>query len=804
MIRLLLIVVLVGVSITLQAQDKHAYCSKYKTANHANRLLIEDLRSDSLDIINTNIKLDMSTITAYQVTGAATLTCKSLVQGLNSITLDFEGLTVDSVIGGGVSGFLHQDSILRVMFGSPLSEGQQIEYTVYYHGKPMQDASGWGGFYFSGNFSWNLGVGFADDPHSYGRIWFPCFDNFIERSSFDFQIRVQNDRRASSNGVLTSVVDNNDGTTTYNWSLTQHIPSYLACVAVGPYIVHGESINAENGPLPVEIYGRLSDSANIVTSFQNLDDAVLKFEEVYGQYRFDKVGYSLVPFNSGAMEHATNITYPISASNGSLAQEDLMAHELAHMWWGDNITCQTDGDMWINEGWASFSEYLFQEEVYGRDAYENSMLADLRFMLQFAHHTEGGYRAVSGQPHEYVYGDHVYKKGALVAHNLRGYMGDGAFEDAIHQFMEQFKYSPVSSDSLEKHFTLYSGMDLEPFFRDWVFTGGYNVVLLDSFISVENSGSYDVILYLQQKLNGRVEMHDEVPVYYTIFDENWNEESGMVRLSGQAEQESISSSIQPAHIQLYYFNEQAQARTMDKLVISEVQSIDLKNMAWDVEVESIDDSAQVFFEHIWSAPDPIKAFTSKPYRLSSYHYWRVSGLDLENIQMSGEFFYDGRTGGNTGYMDMDLVSIQEDSLVLLYRSDASDDWEEYAHYSKNVLGQSDNAWGLIELSNILPGEYTLANLDQTALGMESYENETLLEVYPNPSKNEINIQVSDRLTLTNVTLEIYDIKGQKVRSETIYDNTTRLEMASFKSGVYTYRLVDNGKLRTTGKFILTD
>ena len=350
----------------------------------------------------------------------------------------------------------------------------------------------------------------------------------------------------------------------------------------------------------------------LLTSFQNLDDAVLKFEEVYGQYRFDKVGYSLVPFNSGAMEHATNITYPISASNGSLAQEDLMAHELAHMWWGDNITCQTDGDMWINEGWASFSEYLFQEEVYGRDAYENSMLADLRFMLQFAHHTEGGYRAVSGQPHEYVYGDHVYKKGALVAHNLRGYMGDGAFEDAIHQFMEQFKYSPVSSDSLEKHFTLYSGLDLEPFFRDWVFTGGYNVVLLDSFVSVENSGSYDVILYLQQKLNGRVEMHDEVPVYYTIFDENWNEESGMVRLSGQAEQESISSSIQPAHIQLYYFNEQAQARTMDKLVISEVQSIDLKNMAWDVEVESIDDSAQVFFEHIWSAPIQLRPSLLSP------------------------------------------------------------------------------------------------------------------------------------------------------------------------------------------------
>ena len=161
-----------------------------------------------------------------------------------------------------------------------------------------------------------------------------------------------------------------------------------------------------------------------------------------------------MPFNAGAMEHATNITYPIYAVNGGLGQEELMAHELAHMWWGDNVTCQTDGDMWINEGWASFSEYLFLEDVYSRERYESAMKADLREMLQFAHHREEMYRAVSGQPHEYVYGDHVYKKGALVAHNLRGYMGDEAFFSAIDQFMEQFKHSAVSSDSLEKWFSI--------------------------------------------------------------------------------------------------------------------------------------------------------------------------------------------------------------------------------------------------------------------------------------------------------------------------------------------------------------
>jgi hypothetical protein len=793
---------LVAISLFCQtaiAQSSDQYCSNYKKATTANRLLIEDLRSDSLDIVNTSLDLDLTLVSISQISGVAKLSCRSRLSGLESVTFDFEGLVVDSVKGSNVSEYIHQDSVLRVSFANPLGVNEEVEIEIYYHGSPMKDASGWGGFYFSGNFSWNLGVGFEDDPHSYGRVWFPCFDNFIERSTFDFKVRVNDDRRASCNGLLSQVLENNDGTTTYFWELAQSIPSYLACVAVGPYIIVNSQITAQNGSLPVQIHGRKTDSASIVASFQHLGEAVLKFEDAYGPYRFDKVGYSLVPFNSGAMEHATNITYPISASNGGLSQEDLMAHELAHMWWGDNVTCQTDGDMWINEGWASFSEYLFQEAVYGRDAYEKSMQEDLRLMLQFGHHNEGGYRAVSGQPHDLVYGDHVYKKGALVAHNLRGSIGDELFFEAIHNIMEDFKYSAISSDTLEKYFTQYSGIDMEPFFRDWVFSGGYNLVVLDSFLAVENGENYDVVLTLQQKLKGRENMHDEVPVYYSVFDSEWNQESGMFKMSGYRSQESIETSIEPVHVQLYFGNEQAQARTMDKVVVTEIESLDLKNMFWDVEVDAVEDSALVFFEHFWSQPDPVKALDIKPYRLSEYHYWRVSGLDLEKAEMSGQFFYDGRVGG---YLDIDLVSIQEDSLVLLHRVNASDDWVEYEFYSKNILGQSDNAWGLIELDKILPGEYTLANLDRTILHSSDNILESVVEIFPNPARNEITVNLNDNLSLSDLLFEIYNIEGKLIQSESLIDIVTRMNVSNFSNGVYNYRLVKGGRAIDSGKFVL--
>ena len=781
-------------------QPSNKYCSKYKLASIENRLLIEDKRSDSLDILHTQINLDMTNITAAQISGNAVLTCKSKHSVLNSMTFDFEGLTVDSVNGADVSSFVHQDSILRVFFSGPLNLGQESELTIYYHGSPMKDASGWGGFYFSGNFSWNLGVGFADDPHSYGRIWFPCFDNFIERSTFSFYVKVQPDRVASCNGVLASVETNTDSTKTFHFELDQSIPSYLACVAVAPYITVESSVNAANGPLPIVIYGRSADSMNIVQSFTHLDEAILKFEEAFGPYRFDKVGYSLVPFSSGAMEHATNITYPIYASNGNLSQEGLMAHELGHMWWGDNVTCQTDGDMWINEGWASFSEYLFQEAVYGRSSYEEALLEDLRYMLQFGHHYEEDYRAVAGQPHQYVYGDHVYKKGALVAHNLRGYLGDELFFSAAHQFMEQFKYSPVSSDSLEKYFSIYSGKDLSFFFRDWVFTPGYNLVVLDSFEAVNSNGGYDLTLFVQQKLKGTATFHEGVPVYYSIYDENWDSESGVAFIDGRFAEIKAIASIDPKYVILYDHVEQAQARTVDRVVVKNQGPLNLDNMYWDVDVDDVVDSALVYFEHFWSSPDDIKAFDTKAYRLSNYHYWRVSGLNLDQINMSGQFFYDGRPGGS-GYLDMDLVSIQEDSLVLLYRSGTTNDWVEYGPYLKNILGTSDNGFGLIVLDSIFPGEYTLANVDQTALSSYSEENSRGLKVFPNPTNNEITFQLLDLNSSIPVSGMIYDQLGRLVDEIQFDGNQSKLNTTSYKSGLYTYKVGIDG-LEASGKFIV--
>src|SRR4051812_511852 len=104
-----------------------------------------------------------------------------------------------------------------------------------------------------------------------------------------------------------------------------------------------------------------------------------------------------------------------------------MAHELSHHWWGNLLTCETPEDMWINEGWASFSADLFFEWQYGKPTYLQRVKSRHEDIVHYLHHTEGGFRAISGLPHNLTYGSHVYEKGADMIHNLRGYLGDADF-----------------------------------------------------------------------------------------------------------------------------------------------------------------------------------------------------------------------------------------------------------------------------------------------------------------------------------------------------------------------------------------
>ncbi|MBL7826647.1 MAG: M1 family metallopeptidase, partial [Saprospiraceae bacterium] len=536
--RYLLIFFFAGLISSACAQKMYEtgeWCAHSKNLFQPAAPLPNDTRSDSIDLTHAWITLDLTQVSSQKISGNCKWVFTPIVDQIAEIQFDLLALTVDSVIFNHLQvPFQRQGEKVVIPFSAPLSQGSIYDITIYYQGTPQKDASDWGGFYFSGNYAFNLGVGFAADPHVFGRAWFPCFDNFEERSTYTFDMYTTPAQPAYCNGYLLTDETTPDNKRRRLWLMNQSIPSYLACVAIGPYTSFTRTYQGVNNPIPVEIAAAAADTNKVRTTFIHLPDAIKAYEHWFGPYKWHKIGYSLVPFNSGAMEHATNVAIGRTFINGSLNYETLWAHELSHHWWGDLATCTTAEDMWLNEGWASFSEHLFTEWVYGRAAYIAAVKSNFLNVLQNAHVGEGGYRAVSGVPHNLTYGTHVYNKGAVVAHNLRAYMGDSLFRIGIRSALDQTNFTDWSSADFRDKLELATGLDLHPFFNDWVFNGGYPDFVIDSIhTSATGQQNLQVKVFLKQTRRGTPAFHQSVPLELTAVDQNGQKMNFLTTISGE-------------------------------------------------------------------------------------------------------------------------------------------------------------------------------------------------------------------------------------------------------------------------------
>ncbi len=754
-------------------------------------------RSDSIDVLNYAIHLDITDFQNQKIAGFTDVTVTAEGnESFSQLPLDLLELQVDSVKQNQqVVPFTYNDTLLVAQLTATMSAGDTTTVRVYYQGSPQADNS-WGGFYFTNNYAFNLGVGFDANPHNFGRVWYPCFDNFVERATYDFHIETSNGKVATCNGTLLSENSLPNGNTVRHFHLKDPIPTYLSAVAVAEYSTVNQIHSGITGNIPIELHAVPSDTQNLKNSFAHLTDAIACFENSYGVHRFEKVGYSLVPFNAGAMEHATNIAYPIYAADGSLANETLMAHELAHHWWGDYATCETQEDMWLNEGWASFSELLFTEHVYGKEAYQNALEELHADVLRTAHLNEGGFRAVSGIPHEITYGSHVYNKGALVAHNLRGYLGDQTFFSSISQFLESRGFNSMNSEQFRDSLSVFSGEDLTPFFTDWVFSGGWNDFELDSFQIIPVGNQFEITLFIEQKLFGKTQFHANVPLEVGFYQNDFSFSLDTILTNGAYTQATVMVDNEPTWITLNPTKQQVYANTdyFETLTAGNITVSGYSNMS--VDVVNAGDSSLLRIEHHYTTPDPIKLWSEKPYRLGD-HYWEVGGILHPDFEASATLFYDGRV--NTLQLDSSLVAATEDSLFLLYRRNAKEDWVEYSHYTKNVLGSSTNQFGVIEISSLLAGQYALANIDHSVLSVgENTKRENSIQVYPNPTNGTIHFVGEKGL---KGKIDVYTANGQLVRTVNLNGKIVSVNLNNQPSGTYHYKASDQNQLISSGSFI---
>jgi Peptidase family M1 domain/Secretion system C-terminal sorting domain/Peptidase M1 N-terminal domain len=727
--------------------------------------------ADSLDITHYHIYFNVPDIASQQITAHTILKLTTKVNGLNTVRLDLLALTIDSIFVASVKNttYSYDDSTIIIPLSSTININDSIEIEVYYHGSPVTDPSGWGGYYFSGaNYAYNLGVGFQDIPHNYGRVWFPCADNFTDRAFYDYYINCDTSKMAVCGGVLQSITQNGDSTHTVHWKMNQDIPTYIASMAVGDYTVVSDTIQLINGNTPIDIWVIPSLVSNVSGSFPNLDTILHIFENCFGPYLWDRVGYVGVPFNSGAMEHAMNIAYPNACINGSNTYQSLYAHELSHHWFGDLVTCISAEEMWINEGWASYTEALVEQVLNGENSYKNEIRLMHSPSVRYAHIEDGGFFALNNVPINNTYGTTSYDKGASIVHTLRYYMGDSLFFAGVKDFLNNFKFQEMSSAELRDQLTTSSGINMAEFFNTWVFTPGYPHFSIDSLTIISGPlPEYQTRVYMQQRQRGRNFYGNENIVEITFMDENWNSWSDTLKISGQYGYKDFLVPFNPS-IAFCDYNEKICDATVDGYqIIKTTGTKSFSQTYCSAIINSVTDSALLRITHHWVTPDKANVPSSNIYRIHTSKFWKVEAINEQNINFSLKFIFN-RSTATSGHLDTDFLttSSSADSLVLLWREDNTKDWEIVNFYN---IGSS--TAGYLQTSNAKAGEYAFGIGEPNQSGYEENNHLEKLQIYPNPTNEKVKITTS----ITGKSeIKIIDINGKLVFSTILEKNNSSL------------------------------
>lgn len=746
----------------------------------------KDLRElDPMDILHQRITLDLTL--GNTIAGDCMIRAVPREGTIDRIMLDLAALTVDSVtVADGTLSFTHVGELLEIAFQAPIGTEDTVEFSVHYHGDPIVDASGFGGFYTATSLTYNLGVAFQSVPHSYGRVWFPCMDNFTERNTYEFLIKTSGGRKAWCNGELVEHIQLAGDTIVSHWRSDETMPAYLASVAAANFAVARDTFpNISGSNTPVELIAFPTDTTGMKNSFLHLQDAFDHFETLFGPYRWDRVGYVLTP--NGAMEHSTSIHYPRSIATGSLQYEATMAHELAHHWFGNLVTCDRAEEMYINEGFAEYLSYLFLEQVNGRDDYMNEVRNNHRNMVHRAHLIDEGWWALSEVPQEWTYGEHSYNKGADVLHTLRSYLGDEAFSAGLTSFLGTYAFQPVNTTILRDHLSLHTGMDMTDFFADWIEQPGWAAFEIEAFNTTPDGSGYVVDLTVQQKLRGPASFYHNVPVTVATFGQDPSVvQRDTVMMGGEFTTIQLHTPFEPAMVWLNDDDRISLAITGVTDTIGATGSINSSLANFELTSQG-GDPVVVRIDQYWVAPDEGEFDEPYAYILSPDRYWRVSGNWTEASRFTARVFYDGR---NTlsGNLDPGLMhdtldfTFHEDSLVLLHRSGPNSPWVKWAD-DVNVFSNPTDGFGRINVDSLRTGEYAFAWRKSPTGINEALIATTNWTIHPNPAKGHVWVG-SERDDLRGQFLLI-DASGRTVRNVNYSGRSTRVGLDGIAQGNYT-------------------
>jgi aminopeptidase N len=460
---------------TLQTRQSELHCacarSHFSTAPSAPSLLkpdAPDYRKYAPDRAVDFLHLTLEITPDFQkrsLQGIATFRFTPILTPLSELKLDAADLSVSKVTGS-VPGLSHQTApeSIHLYFNPPLPPGKPAEVSIHYRAEPAL------GLYFR-----TRDMGYPEthlwtqgEPLE-SRHWFPCFDHPIEKLTSEMICHVPPGMVALSNGRQVSAQPTPKGTT-FRWIQEQPHSAYLITLVAGEF----EKLETFHGKLPLQFWSLKSDFPQAHNSFRNTASILDFFEKEIGiPYPWAKYGQVTVrDYHWGGMENTSlttlNANTLFSEETEELFTSDsLVAHELAHQWFGDLVTCKDWSHTWLNEGFATYYDWLWQGHFKGQDELRLNLFNAANGILANTKETRGIVWRKFEQPGE-MFNYLAYPKGAWILHMLRSQLGETVFRNAIQTYLQRHAFQPVSTDQLRFALEEASGKSLERFFDQWV------------------------------------------------------------------------------------------------------------------------------------------------------------------------------------------------------------------------------------------------------------------------------------------------------------------------------------------------
>jgi len=456
-----------------------------------------------IDILHTKLQLSFDW-DQEAVIGMASVTLSPLFYPAQYVTLHAQYFDIEHIHKDGSSeelAYVYDDQALTIDLERIYSKTEQVTLHIKYVAHPGEGPVGGSDAITSdkGLFFINPDGTNGSKPRQiwtqgeteHNSKWFPTFDKPNERFTQEIILTVADSLETLSNGLLVSTKSNGDGTKTDHWKLDEPHAPYLAMVAVGDFARVADTWSGI--PLEYLVDPPYEDHAKAI--FDHTPEMLTFFSDLL-DYPYPWAKYSQVvveDFVSGAMENTTAVTFGdfVQKTTRELidnGNDKIVAHEMFHHWFGDLVTCESWANLTLNEGFANYSEYLWYEHKYGRDAADHHRAEELGTYLFMA--SQAGTHPLI----HYGYADkedmfdvHSYNKGGLVLHMLRHYVGDAAFFASLNYYLNEHKYTAVEVDELRMAYEDVTGKDLQWFFDQWYLDQGHPILQVsDEYDLTEN------------------------------------------------------------------------------------------------------------------------------------------------------------------------------------------------------------------------------------------------------------------------------------------------------------------------------